>query len=158
MEWYLLVLKKYAIFNGRSRRKEFWMYILIGFLISIVLSIIDNSLDLFYFSLDEQSLLSSIYSLIVFIPGLAVSVRRPHDIGKSGWLILIPYGIFAFILASIFSGLFFIWSFRIFGILAFLGSSIWLIVLFATEGDQGENSYGKDPKLNDDYELTDHLI
>jgi uncharacterized membrane protein YhaH (DUF805 family) len=122
-----MVLKKYAIFNGRSRRQEFWMYILIGFLISIILSIIDHSFDLFYFSWNDQGLFSSIYSLFVFIPVLAVSVRRLHDIGKPGWLILIPYGILGITLAGMFFGYFLSMSYLVFGALAAAAACIWLI-------------------------------
>lgn len=77
MNWYLKVLKQYADFNGRARRKEYWMFILFNAIISIVLSVISTEVN-------------GIYSLAVFIPTLAVSIRRMHDAGKSGWYILIP--------------------------------------------------------------------
>jgi uncharacterized membrane protein YhaH (DUF805 family) len=89
MEWYLMVWKKFAVFSGRSRRKEFWMFALINTLIGLVLSIVGNVLKegsattaLFFFRLPL------IYSVAVIIPYYAVQVRRLHDTGRSGWWIL----------------------------------------------------------------------
>jgi uncharacterized membrane protein YhaH (DUF805 family) len=81
MHWYLQVLKKYVVFEGRARRTEFWVFTLISFIISLVLSILDNMLKLGF--------LDSIYSLAVLLPSLAVTVRRLHDTDRSGWWILI---------------------------------------------------------------------
>ena len=89
MNWYLKVLKNYAMFNGRARRKEYWMFILINSLVSWLLMYIDISAQTVY--------LNSIYTLAIFIPYIAVSIRRMHDVGKSGWFCLIP--IYNFILA-----------------------------------------------------------
>ncbi len=119
MNWYLVVLKNYAGFSGRARRKEYWMFALFNIIFLIVASIIDNVFGttieglpygLFYF----------IYALAVLIPGLAVAVRRLHDIGKSGWMILIS-------LIPIIGG-------------------IWLLVLLVTDSNPGENEYGANPK------------
>ncbi|MBU2995118.1 DUF805 domain-containing protein [Cellulophaga baltica] len=86
MEWFLMVLKKYSEFKGRSRRKEYWMFYLFSTIISVVLSIIDGAvLGLEGFGIN------SIYSLGILIPTLAVGVRRMHDVGKSGWFLLIPF-------------------------------------------------------------------
>lgn len=85
MEWYLMVLKKYAEFTGRSRRKEYWMFALFNFMISIVLS----SIDLYVFNLDGYGI-DTIYSLAVLVPTIAVAIRRMHDVGKSGWYCIIP--------------------------------------------------------------------
>ncbi len=82
MNWYLKVIKNYATFSGRARRKEFWMFFLFHMIISIVLGAIGGAL--------KFPMLSNIYALAVFIPYLAVAVRRVHDVGKSGWFILIP--------------------------------------------------------------------
>ncbi|GJF31227.1 membrane protein [Kitasatospora sp. NE20-6] len=81
MDWYLAVLKNYAGFSGRARRKEFWMFTLISFVISALLTGIGTALD--------TNLLSGIYSLAILIPSLAVLVRRLHDTGRSGWWVLI---------------------------------------------------------------------
>jgi uncharacterized membrane protein YhaH (DUF805 family) len=82
MNWYIAVLKKYAEFSGRARRKEFWMFVLINFAISIVLGIVEGLLG-------DAGFLSSIYGLAVMVPSIAVSARRLHDINKSGWLQLL---------------------------------------------------------------------
>lgn len=82
MEYYLKVLKEhYADFNGRSRRKEFWMFILFSFLFSLAAGIVDNLLGI--------TIISAIYGLAVLIPTIAAGIRRLHDTGKSGWWILI---------------------------------------------------------------------
>ena len=89
MEWYLKVLKNYAVFNGRARRKEYWMFVLFNAIALFLLAFIDGATGM----LDPQTgygTLGSIYSLAVLIPTLAVGVRRMHDVGKSGWFLLIP--------------------------------------------------------------------
>lgn len=95
MNWYIKVLQQYADFNGRARRKEYWMFTLISVLISTVLSFIEGMLG---FASDiGTSILSGIYSLAILIPSIAVGVRRMHDVGKSGWYLLIPF--YNFVLA-----------------------------------------------------------
>ncbi len=84
MNWYLTVIKEhYADFKGRARRKEFWMFMLINWVISMVLAIIG--------SLIHFTPLGSIYNLAVLVPTLGVGVRRLHDMGKSGWWWLIAF-------------------------------------------------------------------
>ncbi|MFB9055178.1 DUF805 domain-containing protein [Mariniflexile ostreae] len=85
MNWYLKVLKQYADFSGRARRKEYWMFFLFNILISYGIIFLAVGLEM-----PSLSILSSIYSFGVLIPGLAVGVRRMHDVGKSGWFLLIP--------------------------------------------------------------------
>lgn len=80
---YLEVLKKYAVFKGRARRKEYWMFVLINFLIMIAFGYIDNVLG-------TSPLLSLVYNLAIMIPSIAVAVRRMHDSNHSGWWILVP--------------------------------------------------------------------
>ena len=83
IEWYKkVVLENYANFNGRARRAEFWWFLLGSVIISIVLQIIDRVIGIAIFG--------TIYSLAVLIPSIAVAIRRMHDVGKSGWFILIP--------------------------------------------------------------------
>lgn len=82
MEWYLGVLKKYAVFDGRARRKEYWMFFLFNFIAAIALAIIDavlGTIALFY----------GIYFLAILLPAIGVTIRRLHDTGKSGWWIFI---------------------------------------------------------------------
>ena len=85
MSWYLAVLKKYAVFSGRARRKEFWMFALFNFIFGAVAAILDNVLGI----AGEQGygVIYALYGLAVLIPNLAVQVRRLHDVGKSGWWI-----------------------------------------------------------------------
>jgi len=82
MKYYLKVLQNYANFNGRARRSEYWYFFLFNTLISLVLGFIDGLLD--------TTIIGSLYSLAVLIPTIAVGVRRMHDVGKSGWFLLIP--------------------------------------------------------------------
>lgn len=119
MNWYLTVLKKYAVFMGRARRKEYWMFVLFNIIFSILAILLDNLVGtaiegvgygLFYF----------LYALAVLIPTLAVSARRLHDIRKSGWWIFIS-------------------------LVPIIGS-IWLLVLLVTDSQPGENQYGPNPK------------
>ena len=83
MDWYLMALKKYAEFQGRSQRKEYWMFTLFNLLAFFVLSIVGSVLG------DQAELLTGLYSLGVLLPSIAVTVRRLHDIGKSGWFLLL---------------------------------------------------------------------
>ena len=82
MGWYLMVLKKYTEFTGRSRRKEYWMFVLFNFIIMIGLAIIEGILGIL-------GILSMLYGLAVLLPGIAVSIRRLHDTDRSGWWLLI---------------------------------------------------------------------
>ena len=118
MNWYLGVLKKYAVFNGRAQRSEYWFFILFNIIISIILSVLDGLLG----SYDVQSgfgLLSGIYSLAVIVPSIAVTTRRLHDIGKSGWWQLIA-------------------------IIPLLGAIV-LIIWLAMDSKE-DNKYGENPK------------
>jgi uncharacterized membrane protein YhaH (DUF805 family) len=81
MNWYITVLKKYAVFNGRARRKEFWMFVLFNLIFSAVLNIIDYVIGI--------NVLGYIYGLAVLVPSLAVAVRRLHDTNRTGWWIFI---------------------------------------------------------------------
>jgi len=105
MKWYLEVLKKYAIFEGRSRRTEFWYFVLFDIIIAVLLSLIGLYMN--------SQLIYNLYALAVLLPSIAVAVRRMHDVNKSGWFILIP---------------------------------IYNLVLYCTDGTEGPNKYGSDPK------------
>ncbi|MFJ8860946.1 DUF805 domain-containing protein [Streptomyces sp. NPDC102451] len=83
MNWYLAVLKNYAGFSGRARRKEYWMFALFNFIAAVVLGAIGLAID--------SQVPYYIYLLAVLIPSLAVAVRRLHDTGRSGWWILIAF-------------------------------------------------------------------
>lgn len=123
MKWYLKVLKDYATFSGRTRRSEYWFFVLFNVIFGIIAMVIDNILGT-KFQIGSQSLpygyIYLLYSLAVFVPGLAVSVRRLHDVGKSGWFFLIA-------------------------LIPIIGA-IWLLVLMFTDSVSGENKYGTNPK------------
>lgn len=123
MNWYIKVIQNYALFSGRARRKEYWMFFLFNVIISMVFTIIDQMV----FGLYQPQWLSNLYSLAVLVPSLAVAVRRMHDVGKSGWYILIP---------------------------------IYNLILAVTEGDNGPNEYGEDPKneTNQSSDLLDDSL
>ncbi|MGR5503762.1 DUF805 domain-containing protein [Vibrio sp. DNB22_10_4] len=119
MNWYITAVKKYATFSGRSRRKEYWYFFLFNVLISFFLSFVD-SLTGSFDPATGYGLFSGIYALALFIPGIAVSVRRLHDTGRTGWwlfILLVP----------------------VIGVLA-------IIYFTASDGNSGTNQYGADPK------------
>jgi len=128
MNWYLKVWKQYADFSGRARRTEYWMFylfnVIIIFLFCIVAGIVaagvtaaagDASLILFMVMIPLI-----IYGLAVFIPDLAVTVRRLHDTGKSGWWFFIQ-------------------------LIPMVGG-IWLLVLLCMDSEPGTNKWGDNPK------------
>lgn len=80
--WKRVVLERYAQFDGRSARPEFWWYVLAGVIINVVLNLLSTASDIF-------TILAYIYALAVLIPGIAVAIRRLHDTGKSGWFLLL---------------------------------------------------------------------
>jgi len=119
MNWYLEVLKKYAVFSGRARRKEYWFFVLFNFIFAVVLAFIDGMIGTF----DPETgygVLSGIYGLAVIIPGIAVTIRRLHDTDRSGWWLLILF-------------------------IPLIGA-VWLLVLMVIDGTSGQNQYGPDPK------------
>lgn len=116
MNWYIKCLKQYADFSGRARRKEYWMFTLFNVLIQLVLWMIDVAIG-------TPLILGWIYSLAVFIPGIAVCVRRLHDVGRSGWFYLLNF-------------------------IPFVGA-IFLLVLLCDEGQRMSNKWGEDPKQNE---------
>lgn len=121
MEWMIMPLKRYADFSGRSRRKEYWMFVLFQILLLVPLVLIAMALDgggsgsgFFLVAV------GGLYFLVFLIPGLAVQVRRFHDQDKSGWLILL-------------------------GLIPYLGGLI-LFIFMCLEGTRGQNRFGADPK------------
>ena len=119
MNWYLKVLKQYADFNGRARRKEYWMFVIFNMIFAFVLGFIDGIIGT-YDAQTGYGVLGGLYTLAVLIPSLAVGVRRLHDVGKSGWMLLIAF-------------------------IPLVGA-IWLLVLFVTDGNPNENKYGVNQK------------
>jgi uncharacterized membrane protein YhaH (DUF805 family) len=86
MDWYIGVLKKYAVFNGRARRTEYWMFFLFNLLISMALAFADRAMGY----KDGNGPIQGIYALAVFLPSIGVAIRRMHDSNHSGWWILLP--------------------------------------------------------------------
>ncbi|MGP4009503.1 DUF805 domain-containing protein [Streptomyces sp. 4N124] len=82
MNWFVEVLKKYAVFSGRARRKEYWMFTLIYTVIAIVLTVVDMAVI-------GSNVLVPILTVALFLPALGVAVRRLHDTGRTGWWVLI---------------------------------------------------------------------
>ena len=78
MNYYFEVLKKYAVFNGRARRKEYWMFVLFNLIIGFMISLLAAFVEALLF-------LSYLYILAILIPNIAVIVRRLHDTNRSGW-------------------------------------------------------------------------
>ena len=107
MNYYLEVLKKYADFNGRARRSEYWYFGLFSCLISFVISFALGAIS------PSLIMISYVYTLAVLVPSIAVGVRRMHDVNKSGWFLLIPF---------------------------------YNLILACTNGTEGSNDYGNDPK------------
>jgi uncharacterized membrane protein YhaH (DUF805 family) len=120
MNWYLEALKKYAKFTGRSRRKEYWLFVLFTLIIAFVLGIIDGAAGLA--SNIGWGPLGGLYTLAVLIPSIAVSVRRLHDTNRSGWWLLIA--------------------------LVPLIGAIVLLIFMVQASQQGENRYGTSPKAS----------
>lgn len=118
MNWYLDAWKNYVNFTGRSRRTAYWMFVLFNVLAIILANVIDNVLGLA--GDGGYGPLSMIYGLAVFLPGLALAIRRLHDTGRSGWWMLISF-------------------------LPLIGLIV-LIVFFVQDSQPGSNQYGPNPK------------
>ena len=119
MNWSLSVLRQYAVFKGRARRKEYWFFILFNLIASLLLTVVDFMTG----SLNAElgmGLLSGLYALAVLIPSLAVTVRRLHDTGRTGWWLLI-------------------------GLIPLIGAIV-LLVFMLLDSQPGENQYGANPK------------
>ena len=124
MDWYLKVLKQYTDFSGRARRKEYWMFTLFHFIIIFVLAFATAFMSGGLESNEEPSIVMVvilvIYVLATLIPSIALSVRRLHDIGKSGWMYLITF-------------------------IPYIGGFI-LLIFACMEGESRPNKWGPNPK------------
>lgn len=113
-------LKRYTDFSGRSRRKEYWMFVLGVFIVAVVLGIIEGILGLSGMVAGAYGPLTAIFLLGIIVPSIAVQVRRFHDQDKSGWFVLLA-------------------------LIPFLGGLI-VLVFMCLEGTKGANRFGPDPK------------
>jgi uncharacterized membrane protein YhaH (DUF805 family) len=118
MEYYVEVLRKYTVFGGRARRAEYWMFTLFNFIVSAIVFGVDEVLG--FRTGDGIGILGGIYGLAVLLPSLAVTCRRLHDTGRTGWWMLI-------------------------GIVPILGAIV-LIIFLIQDSTPGENEYGPNPK------------
>lgn len=119
MNWYLEALRKYAVFDGRARRMEYWMFVLINCLIVVVLSVVDTVVGVFSLG-NSVGALTGLYWLVVLVPSVAVTVRRLHDTDRSGWWALLA-------------------------LLPVLGTIV-LFVFCVLDGTPGPNRFGENPK------------
>lgn len=112
---------KYATFSGRARRSEYWWFCLYSFIVGIAAIIIDMMMGTYSkeFSL---GILSGLFCLVNFLPGLSLAVRRLHDINRSGWWYLICF-------------------------IPFVGSIV-LLVFFCLDSTPGVNRFGASPKYS----------
>ena len=115
MNWFMEVLKKYAVFSGRARRKEYWFFVLFYVIISIVLGIIDAVIG--------TVILGALFGLALLVPSIAVTVRRLHDTGRTGWWVLI-------------------------GFVPVVGWIVLLVFMFM-DSQPGDNQYGPNPKAGE---------
>jgi uncharacterized membrane protein YhaH (DUF805 family) len=118
VKWYIEVMRKYAVFSGRARRQEYWMFVLSNVMIVVFLGIIDGMAD--SDSEGSRSTLTTLYVLATLIPLLAVGVRRLHDTGRSGWWMLI-------------------------GVIPIIGAIV-LLIFIIQDSQLMDNQYGPNPK------------
>ena len=123
VEWMTMPLKRYADFSGRSRRKEYWMFVLGCVIVAIVLSIVEGILGMSGMVGGIYGPLTTLFVLAIIIPSIAVQVRRFHDQDKSGWFVLL-------------------------GLIPILGS-LAVLVFMLLEGTNGPNRFGSDPKAGE---------
>lgn len=119
MNWYLGVLRQYATFEGRARRKEYWFFVLFYVLVYLALAAVD-ALTGTYDADAGIGLLSGLYALATLLPNLAVTARRLHDTDRSGWWILV-------------------------GLVPLIGGIV-LLVFMCLDSQPGGNRFGPNPK------------
>lgn len=154
MKWYLRVLKKYANFGGRARRKEYWMFILFHILVMLVLGVVDIALQY----ADDNYYLLPIYTVLTVLPNAAVTARRLHDIGKSAWwllLAIVPTVLSWLLLLILTSPMSLIEETApqtispatelLIRLVPAVGG-IWMLIFMVMEGNWEANEYGEDPK------------
>ena len=117
--WFKRGIENYINFSGRAERREYWYLLLFSTLISIGLTILDAFF--FGFSPEDLGFLSTIFFIFCFLPSISIGVRRLHDIGKSGWWLLLIF-------------------------IPLIGAII-LLIWFCTKGHEASNAYGPEPQL-----------
>lgn len=129
---------RYATFAGRARRAEYWYFVLFTWLGGVIASI----LDAFTGVASAVGVLNGIFSLLIILPSLAVSVRRMHDLDRSGWWLLAPSA--GIVTAGLGAGLDNA-PVLVIGGLAALGLCVYFVILVCSRGTAGPNRYGEDP-------------
>lgn len=117
MNYYSICLSKFADFSGRARRREYWTFALVNCLIAMLLLILGLA---FGEDSPASNIMVTIFYLIMLVPNLSVSVRRLHDIGKSGWYMFLS-------------------------LIPLIGGLI-LLVWALMDSEPDENQYGENPK------------
>ncbi|WP_341228566.1 DUF805 domain-containing protein [uncultured Arcticibacterium sp.] len=122
MNYYLDAFRPYFNFEGRARRKAYWMFFLFNMIAVFITTLLDNTLGMTFDGEDVmgRGYIYLLYMLFTFVPNLGMTLRRLHDVGKPGAFILI-------------------------GLIPLVGA-FWLLVLFCTDSQYGENAYGPNPK------------
>ena len=123
MDWMILPIKRYADFSGRSQRKEYWMFTLGVIIAEVVIMTVEAILGINRMVGGLYGPILTLFLVALIIPSLAVSIRRLHDLDKSGWFLLLA-------------------------LIPLIGSII-LLVFFCTNGTSGPNRFGPDPKQGD---------
>ncbi|MCY4429116.1 MAG: DUF805 domain-containing protein [Rhodospirillales bacterium] len=122
MSWFIGALKKYAVFEGRARRKEYWFFVLFYVIFALGLGLVEVFLgpEIYLDEAETFGLLSGLYGLGMLVPSISVTVRRLHDSGRSGWWVLI-------------------------GLIPLIGAIV-LLVFMVLESQEGDNRFGPNPK------------
>jgi uncharacterized membrane protein YhaH (DUF805 family) len=143
MEWVLMPLKRYAEFSGRSRRKEYWLYVLGICAVSMVLGVIEGAAGINKMVLGVYGPLTALLLVGTIIPSLAVGVRRLHDTDRTGWWIVLPLvpeaACFYFLSQGDLPKV------LIFGLITLVLALV-LLAFLVMDGTKGPNKYGPDPK------------
>jgi uncharacterized membrane protein YhaH (DUF805 family) len=156
------VLTQFFGFRGRARRSEYWYWILATILVAIVIAIIEALMGM---GTDASGPLSTAFNLAIFFPGLAVTFRRLHDIGRTGWWIGGFY--LALFIVALFAGLMMAASLggggtssfaaagasMLLAGLAILIYAIVMLVFLCTDSQHGPNKYGANPKNEGNYDV-----
>jgi uncharacterized membrane protein YhaH (DUF805 family) len=118
MDWYMQGWRKFAVFQGRSRRREYWTFLLVNPAIVGLLAVVDHMSGMF----SKEAgigLLSFLFCLAIVLPSIAVGIRRLHDIGRSGWWMLL-------------------------NLIPLVGLVLFVFACF--DSQPGDNAYGPNPK------------